>query len=350
MDNIIAKTISTAKVSELPIFPEGWYCMGLSDELAVKEVKGLHFFGRDLAMFRTESGEVAVIDAYCPHLGANLAIGGEVHNETIRCPFHGYYFDTNGEFSGNDYQSDLPRKSCIKSWAVQEENGLIMAYFNLNDSQPDWFLPDFDSSNYRSLKTSTFQLPAHVQDVNENSVDLGHFRHVHGYDSVEVLARPKVDGKSLFLKYAMVRDAGFLGIGGRMRQELSIQVHGMGLSSVDVEVKKVGIKLRLYVLTTPIDEKTTQLRITSTVCKDIDYPSIAKVLNVLPQEWLLSLIHKILHLEYKSDVSQDFDIWENKVYIANPAVSKGDGPIQLYRKYCSQFYGSEVIEMKNMAA
>lgn len=46
---------------------------------------------------RDEGGKVCALDAYCPHLGADLRIGGEVLTEKdgsvcIRCPFHGWLF------------------------------------------------------------------------------------------------------------------------------------------------------------------------------------------------------------------------------------------------------------------
>ena len=33
------------------------------------------------------------MDAYCPHLGANLGVGGHVRGNCIECPFHGWQFD-----------------------------------------------------------------------------------------------------------------------------------------------------------------------------------------------------------------------------------------------------------------
>lgn len=33
------------------------------------------------------------MDAYCPHLGANMAVGGKVVNtDCLECPFHGWQF------------------------------------------------------------------------------------------------------------------------------------------------------------------------------------------------------------------------------------------------------------------
>ena len=33
------------------------------------------------------------VDAYCPHLGANMAAGGVVKGDCIECPFHGWQFE-----------------------------------------------------------------------------------------------------------------------------------------------------------------------------------------------------------------------------------------------------------------
>ena len=48
--------------------------------------------GLNLAAFRDENGEAHVLDAYCPHLGANISIGGRVIGDCLECPFHGWQF------------------------------------------------------------------------------------------------------------------------------------------------------------------------------------------------------------------------------------------------------------------
>lgn len=48
--------------------------------------------GQNLVVFRTENNEAHVFDAYCPHLGANLGIGGKVKGDCIECPFHEWMF------------------------------------------------------------------------------------------------------------------------------------------------------------------------------------------------------------------------------------------------------------------
>ena len=45
-------------------------------------------------MFRDANGDVHALDAFCPHLGANLA-AGKVKGTCLECPFHAWRF--NGE-------------------------------------------------------------------------------------------------------------------------------------------------------------------------------------------------------------------------------------------------------------
>ena len=44
--------------------PDGWYHVAASEEVEAGQVRSLHFFGRDLVLFRTESGKAVVLTAY----------------------------------------------------------------------------------------------------------------------------------------------------------------------------------------------------------------------------------------------------------------------------------------------
>ena len=47
----------------------------------------------DLVVFRgQDSGQAFVTDAYCPHLGADLACGGSIKGDCVQCPFHLWSF------------------------------------------------------------------------------------------------------------------------------------------------------------------------------------------------------------------------------------------------------------------
>lgn len=79
--DIINEVRRRKKVGELPpAYPNGWFGLIRSEELAVGASTSVNALGENFALFRDEEGTVHILDAYCAHLGANLAIGGKVHN------------------------------------------------------------------------------------------------------------------------------------------------------------------------------------------------------------------------------------------------------------------------------
>lgn len=79
-------------------FPCGWYRICNSDELSrAGQVKHIVALGREMVAFRSDDAEhrVYVMDAFCVHMGANLAFGGRVMpgSHCIQCPFHLWEFN-----------------------------------------------------------------------------------------------------------------------------------------------------------------------------------------------------------------------------------------------------------------
>ena len=69
-----------------PVYPNGWFTLLRSEELAVGATTSVNAIGQNFAVFRDEAGKVHILDAYCVHLGANLAVGGKVSKrEWTRC-------------------------------------------------------------------------------------------------------------------------------------------------------------------------------------------------------------------------------------------------------------------------
>ena len=48
-----------------PAYANGWFRAAYSGDVAVGELKPLHFFGRELVIFRGEDGVARVFDAHC---------------------------------------------------------------------------------------------------------------------------------------------------------------------------------------------------------------------------------------------------------------------------------------------
>src|SRR5690242_16415474 len=96
-------------------FPSGWFCVAASADIAPSAIRTLTFMGQELVLFRTESGAIGLVDAYCPHLGAHMGHGGRVEGETLRCPFHGFCFERSGACV-TAYDRKAPAKVRVRSW------------------------------------------------------------------------------------------------------------------------------------------------------------------------------------------------------------------------------------------
>jgi phenylpropionate dioxygenase-like ring-hydroxylating dioxygenase large terminal subunit len=138
MTDIIFKTDHGPRLPQA--IPFGWYFVGYSDELAIGEVKPLEYFDRDLVMFRNESGEVGVLDAYCPHMGAHLGYGGSVDGDSLRCPFHAWGISPDAIVTDVPYAKRIPPKvadkQCMHKYPSVEKNKVIWAWYHPENKPP----------------------------------------------------------------------------------------------------------------------------------------------------------------------------------------------------------------------
>ncbi len=67
-------------------------------------------------------------------------------------------------------------------------------------------------------------------------------------------------------------------------------------------------------------------------------------IKLIPNELATNLVLKGAYKGYVHDVSLDFKIWENKIYIDPPILAKGDGPVTQYRMWAQQFYYNDSIQ------
>ncbi len=321
----------------LPPFPDGWYAVAWSSEVGAGDVVTSALAGDDVVVFRTSSG-VCVMRAHCPHLGAHLGLGGTIVDDAIRCPFHGFCFDGQGNCVATGYGSPVPAGLEARVWPVIETDGAIFAWHHGQDLEPNFRLPVFDPAGFRPLLYRTFQLHDHPQETTENSVDLGHFAVVHGYRDVEMINDVSTSDAYLNIGYRArrpLRPFGALGPDFETGFEYDIHIHGLGYSQVDVTIPDLGLEARLLVLATPRDGDLIDLRL-GLWMKD---PANRKgFLKAIPAGIVGSGAARFILNGFANDATQDFPIWENKAYVDPPRLARGNGPIGLYRKWAKQFY------------
>jgi len=323
-------------------FPEGWYFVATRADVQRERLLRKVWMGEDIIVWCDDRGEICVAESHCPHLGSDLGpqAGGRVSEGCLVCPFHGYRFDVAGRCVATPY-ADPPRNARLQVFDTREINGLIFAWYGIDGRTPQWELhPDLpQAEGWSSPAIITIRFPGHPQETTENSVDLAHFRYVHGYDSFERVGRISVDGARLESRFnfrTVRRIAGF----NLFSMELSAVTHiyGLGYSFVDIREHSVGVDLRMWVLAAPVDGNLIDLTLVSQV-KEIRSPRRRLAgLGFLPVGWRAPIFNKFMASQQKDDVLQDVAIWRRKRYRSRPRLCRSDGEIMPFRAYCAQFY------------
>lgn len=318
-----------------PDHPSGWYVLAFSDEVAPGALITRTLAGRDVVVFRTGAGRVAVSDAFCPHLGAHLGHGGDVVGDTVRCPFHHFRFDTEGACVAGYPGRKAPPACRLAMIPARERNGTILAWWSLAGEPPGWEVPTLEGEGWRPLRHTTLQLAGHPQECSENSVDFGHFAAVHGYDGCEELVPAHVDGPLLHAKYRMQRARP---LQPHIATDFEVWVWGLGYSIVRTSVERFGVELRTFVLPCPTASGQVDLRLAISLRKIRRRSEVHPLAVLLPTSVLEWVIERLTLRAYVDDVRQDFSIWENKTFLDKPRLAAGDGPVSLFRRYARQFY------------
>ena len=286
--------------------PNGWFIVATSDAVAVGEILPVHYFAKDLIVFRTASGTARVTSAYCAHLGAHIGVGGRVEGETVECPFHGWRYDgESGRCAHISYgSSHIPSKAAVRAYPTLERNGMIWAWHHLEGGDPFYDVPEvpeLSDPEWSEPYTAEYVVGTVCQEMAENNHDPAHFRFVHGTDDI-----PEQD-VSIEGCYKRV-----VGMEGHFVRE----TFGLGLG-----VLRMTDVMTFFTSTTPIDEESVHVRWTF-LTPVASGPDAAKGVAEA----------------FLGGVSQDIPIWENKRYVERPVVVKDERSILDHREWCKQFY------------
>lgn len=175
-------------------FARGWFMVGASVDFGSSPAP-LRYFGKDLVLYRGESGTPYVVDAYCPHMGAHLAKnttsyvvvdGEQIQGESIRCPFHGWRYGADGACNQIPYSDgSIPKAAKLRHYQTVECGGIIWVWHDEEDKEPDYPLPDFGghygAPGWVEWKIDLMgDLNVHGCEILDNMADMGHFIPIHG--------------------------------------------------------------------------------------------------------------------------------------------------------------------------
>lgn len=162
---------------DFPACPASWYLFCPAEELRRGPVSK-RIAGRQRVAFRTASGQVAVMDAHCAHLGADLGHGA-VRGETIQCPFHHWRFGRDGVCVAGPDSADGPAPR-LQTYPAEERHGYL---FFFNGAEPSFPLPFFfgdEPDDFIAGKPFRYVSDCAWYMNAANGFDMQHFLCVHG--------------------------------------------------------------------------------------------------------------------------------------------------------------------------
>jgi len=345
-------------------FASGWYPLCWSHEVKRGEVIQRNALGKSYAIFRGDvNGEIGVLDAFCPHMGCNLVVGGTVSGDRLQCPFHLWKFDRRGACTSIPYlkSKKIPQSANATAYPSTEYHDMICVYFG--DGLPAYHLPVLehllDATRYRLVSSLDYgSINMHLQEFAENAADWMHFSPIHGKMMVP-FTRWQIPFVDRWLSIHH-RPATHIG-GGSGRDSVAIKANDYGPDQRHFLYFVNKAQLRWNGQPVPNSDGNACITFCGPagVCifrfsiPAID-PSAEIVLfhTHLPLDamnlrvrfhWYASRRLPALLVWYVvgnwiAQWTNDLDIWENKILLRKPCLVRGDGPIFKVRRWWRQFY------------
>ncbi len=311
-------------------FPRGWLMVCRATDVS-ESPTAVRMLGRDLVIYRGQSGRIVLLDAYCPHMKAHLAAdqtssaaANRIEGDSIRCPYHSWRFGPDGKCDHIPYfDGAIPPAAKLRSYPAEERFGCVFAWHDPEEGEPDFDLPDLPEwddpqwikGDYDDLGT----LPVHPQEILDNLVDTRHFGPIHGqklayFDSVfEGVVGKQISGGG---HETMTSDEGVLDV------DAFYTGPGILIARYSGETDAVQI-----ICHTPKEDGVTQVWHGITI----------KARNTPPTADDMAL-RDGYHSAGLAAFSQDFAIWRTKGPAFNILRLPTDGPFHRSRTWYRQFY------------
>lgn len=183
MENLQTQPRRNYRVFNNPaVITEAWYPVTPARKFFKKNSHSFKIGAQRFVLFRGEDGLVRALDAFCPHMGADLS-RGSVEGNSLRCYFHRWKFDAEGTLREIPCKTSLPFQLKIKNYPVEEKYGYLWVYSGESAPHPvpePVGLEDFEVEGSFIFKTELF---VHHHVLMASAIDLQHFASVHGLDA-----------------------------------------------------------------------------------------------------------------------------------------------------------------------
>lgn len=312
-------------------FPRGWFMVAAADDVGKKPLP-VRYFGRDAVIYRGASGRAYMLDAYCPHMGTHLGRNttsyvvqdGQVEGDSIRCPYHGWRFGTDGRCDHIPYHDGpIPKAAAIRTWTLREHLGAVWTWHDPEGGPPDYelpALPEYDQAGWIRYEFDRLGiLHSHPQEIVDNIVDSGHVDPIHGGRLVW--------WETEFRAHQAIQREG--------NMHRSLQAQGQVLE-IDAVYHGPG-----FLLTAMLGYSNTYILIMHTPVDDgsvkVWHALLVKSAHETPTDADVAAARDYQAASCKA-FAQDFEVWANKRPATEILQVASDGPFHKARLWYRQFY------------
>jgi len=319
-------------------YPRGWFCIGAGYEFT-NEPRMMNYFGTSLVGYRGEDSQVHILDAYCPHMGANLA-DGQVNGNSVVCPFHAWSWGADGVCNNIPYAKKIPPKAVIKTWPTMEENNLVYVWCDLEEgSEPpeDQIIPRHEwldsDDNWSPWIIDRAEVPSNARELIDNMADVAHFAVVHKMDEAGMNV---VEFKNIAEKHTYRQIMNAEMADGSIHYNSVATYYGPGymvhtMDFFDKDDNRVDRMMSLVInVPTGLDSFQFIAGFKHIMPADIQGDETNPAVKAFMDQTLAD--HQA-----SSGVYADLAIWQSKTTIDNPILCDGDGPVNRLRQWYNQF-------------
>jgi len=193
LNSALSKKYNMQKITEFPKlnyneltehdkYDLQWYVIGEKTEFVINKPKTATIWNKNYVVWKNENGSYVGLDDICSHKSAALS-KGNVCNNNIVCPYHGYEFDQNGTLTKVPGICFRPSPVYnVDKYQVVEKNGWVYlnTYANSSDFTENIFVEEEVARN-DSVVFLNMNFNCYSRILSENSLDVMHIGFVHTF-------------------------------------------------------------------------------------------------------------------------------------------------------------------------
>ncbi|MGA1510565.1 MAG: hypothetical protein ACO33C_01315 [Gammaproteobacteria bacterium] len=263
-------------MSHLPDrFPRGWFVLGHQREFLPNTTKAIYAFNRKISVTRDSNGEITVET-------------GDSH-----------------------------------PWPVLEINQMVLIWHDIEKQEPDFYPNKIEacySEEWSDYSMASFLVKNNCRELIDNMADKGHFGPVHQAPFEGFWNEAKDH------TYTQEMTANSPILGGDLFSQATYEGPAYMTTYMSAVQDGNTVESRLLVSHLPLTMTSFQ----------INFGVMVKKVPGMSKEEEDAFVQGYVDANNYA-FGQDVAIWENKIYIPDPVVCDGDGPLHKLRKWYGQF-------------